>query len=59
MSNKRVDLYRCRPPEELRVPILVGKLDIEDGIPMELEVETEVTGPKGGIAGGASVINTE
>ena len=59
MSTDRVDIYRCRPPEELRVPILVGKLDIEDCIPMDSEVETEVTGPKGGIAGGPSVINAE
>ena len=51
VSMYRAELYRCRPPEGLRVPILVRQLVIEDGIPTESEVETEVQGLKGVRAG--------
>ena len=36
------ELYRCRPPEGLKVPILVRQADIEDGITTEAEMETSV-----------------
>ena len=48
---ERAELYMCRMPEELKVPILVRQSDIEDGIPTDSEVETEVKGLKGDIAG--------
>ena len=31
---QRAELYRCRPQEVLRVPLLVRQDDIEDRIPM-------------------------
>ena len=49
---ERAELYRCRPPKELRVPILVWKSDIKDVIPTESEVEALVKGMKVGRAGG-------
>ena len=51
VSTERTELYRCRPPEVLRVPILVRQSDIADGVPKEVEVETVVKGLKGGRAG--------
>ena len=48
---ERADLYTCRPSVGLRFPILVHQSDIDDGIPMETEVEKEVRGLKGGIVG--------
>ena len=52
MSAERAELYRCRPPEGLRVPVSVQQSDIEGGIPRETEVETAVKGLKGGRLGG-------
>ena len=51
VSMERADLYTCRPSVGLRFPILVHQSDIDDGIPMETEVETEVRGLKGGRVG--------
>ena len=42
------ELYRCRPPEVLRVPLLVRQGGIEDGIQTEAEVSEAVMGLKGG-----------
>ena len=58
VSKEREELYRCRPPEGLRVPILVRYSDIKDGIPTESEVEKSVKGMKGGRAGGPSEMRT-
>ena len=33
-----MELYRCRPPEGIQVPILVTSVAVEDGIPGEDEV---------------------
>ena len=54
MSTERAELYRCRLPEGLRVPILVRQSDIADGVTTEVEVETVVKGLKGGRAGAPS-----
>ena len=35
LLTDREDFYRCRRPEGFRVPILVRKSDIENGIPTE------------------------
>ena len=40
VTTERAEIYSCRPPEVLRVQILVRKSDISDGIPTEAEVET-------------------
>ena len=42
IATKRVDLFRCRPPEGLRVPILVTLVVVEYGIPGEEEVTQAV-----------------
>ena len=52
VSMKRVELYRCSPPEEPRVSILVRQSDIEDDIPIESAVVKVVKGLKGGRGGG-------
>ena len=53
VSTESAELYRCRPPEGLRVPLLVQKSNIEDGIPREAEVASAVRGLKGGRLGGS------
>ena len=35
ITAERADLYRCMPPEVLKVPLLVRKADINDRIPTE------------------------
>ena len=35
VTSGTAELYRCRPPEGLRVPLLVQKSDIKYGIPTE------------------------
>ena len=52
MSTDRLELYRCRPSEGLRVPMLVHQSYIGYGTPTEAEVETAVNGRKGIISGG-------
>ena len=47
VTLERVELYRCRPPKGLRVPLLVRQADIKDGIPMAAEVAEEVRDIKG------------
>ena len=47
----RAGLYMCRLPEGLKVPILVRKIDIKDGIPTEAEVAEAVQGLKQGRVG--------
>ena len=54
VTVERVELYRHRPPEGLRVPLLVRHMDIKDGIPTKAEVTEAVRGLKGSIAGGLS-----
>ena len=34
-ATERAEFYRCRPPEGIRVPILVTPVAVEDGIPGE------------------------
>ena len=58
MTVERAEIYRCRPPEGLRVLLLVRQADIMDGIPMEAEVAEAVRGLKGGRAGGLSGMRT-
>ena len=47
-----MELYRCRPPARLWVPILVHPLEVNDDIPEESEIEIAVLGLKDGRAGG-------
>ena len=55
---ERVELYRCRPPEGLQVPLLVRQSNIEDGMPTEAEVAEAVRVLKGVRAGGLSGMHT-
>ena len=52
VTVERVELYRCRLPEGLKVPLLVRKVEIKDSIPTESEVAEEVQVLKGGRMGG-------
>ena len=59
VSTERAELYRCRPPEVLRVPILVRQSDIEDGIPTEAELGITVKVLKGVRVWGAPGMRAE
>ena len=49
---ERADLYRCRQPEGLQVPIMVMPSEVEDGVPEESDITQVVRGLKGGRLGG-------
>ena len=49
-----MELYRFRPLASLKVPKLVQLTQVNDGVPMEGEIEVEVWGVKGGRACGPS-----
>ena len=53
-SVVREEIYRCRPPERLKVPILVQMMEDNNQVPTEAEVELAVRGMILGIAGGPS-----
>ena len=57
MSTERAELYMCRPPEGLRVPILVRQSVIEDDIPTEDEVR-QSRGPVGNVSRGVEEVDT-
>ena len=59
MKVERAELYRCRLPEGLSIPLLVRQSDIKDGISREAEVAEEVRGMKGGRLGGPSGMHAE
>ena len=59
MSDDRGEIYRCRPPARLWVPILVHPLEVNDDIPEESEIEIAVLGLKDGRAGGPSVMSVK
>ena len=42
----RAELYRCRPPEKLKVPILVQTAVVNDKVPIEVEVGLVVLSQK-------------
>ena len=44
---KRAELYRYRPPEGLRVPIMVMPTAVDDGVLEEAEIEQSVRCLKG------------
>ena len=50
MTTEREDLYRCRLPEGLQVPLLVQLTEVDDGIPLEAEIELSVQDLKEGRA---------
>ena len=47
MTTERAELYRCRPPEGIWAPLLVRPLGVDEGIPLEAEIELAVWGLKG------------
>ena len=57
--TEREELYRCIPPEGLRVPTLVTPADVDKRVPEEAEIEKAVRGLKGGRAGGPSGIRAD
>ena len=59
IATERADLYRCRQPEELRVPIMVTPSEVEDGVPEESDITQVVRGLKEGRAGGPSGMQVE
>ena len=54
IATDRAELYRFRPPEGLRVPVMVTPEEVEDGVPEKAEILQAVRGLKGGRAGGLS-----
>ena len=52
IHTKRAELYRCRPPDGIRIPILVMPETVEHRIPGEEEVEQAVRSIKRGRSGG-------
>ena len=48
ISEERKKLYRCRPPEGWRVPLVVQPGEVEDGAPEETDIEEVVRGLWGG-----------
>ena len=59
VATKRAEIYRCRPPEGIRVPILIMTAAVEDGIPGGEEVEQAVRNLKRVISGGLSGMRTK
>ena len=53
------ELYRCRSPERLKVPILVHQTEVDDEVPTEAEVNLEVGGIKAVRAGVLSGMRAE
>ena len=51
ISVERAEIYRCRTPEGICVPILVTPSEVENGVPKEAEVAQLVWKFKGGRAG--------
>ena len=52
MTTERAELYKFRPPEGLRIPLLVQPAEVDDIIPPEEEIELGAQGLKGGRSGG-------
>ena len=59
IATERSEIYRCRSPEVIQVPILVILAAVEDGIPGEEEVAQLVWILKRGRYGGPSVMRAE
>ena len=51
ISTERVDLYRCRPPEGICVPITVITEKVDNVFPEEADIEQAVRGLKRGRSG--------
>ena len=51
-ATERAELCRCRPPEGLRVPILVTPVKVEYGVTEEEDIVQAAKDLKGGRAGG-------
>ena len=41
---ERAEIYRCRPPEEIFVPILVLLAEVEDRVPGDADIAQAVRG---------------
>ena len=59
VTTERADIYICRPLEGMRVPLMVQSAEVDDGIPLELEIELAVRSLKGGRAGGLLIMCAE
>ena len=51
-----MEIYSCRTPGGLRVPILTTPTVVDDGIPSEEDIEQAVRELKRGVSGGPSDI---
>ena len=58
-SAVMAELYRCRTPARLKVPILVHPEEVNDELPTEAEVNLAVQGLKAGKVGGPSGMRAE
>ena len=58
-SKVRAELYRCRPPARLKVPILVQSTEVSNELPTEAKVNMEVRGIRTGRSGGPSGMRVE
>ena len=56
IAMERADIYRCIPPEGLRVSIIMMPAAVDDGLLEEANIDQSVRGLKGGRAGSLSGI---
>ena len=52
VTTERADIYICRPLEGMRVPLMVQSAEVDDGIPLEVDIELAVQVLKRGRTGG-------
>ena len=58
-STARSELYRCRPPARLKIPISVHLTESNNEVPPEADFDMAVQGLRAGIAGGPSGMMAE
>ena len=59
IATERDDIYRCRPPEGLRVPIMVTPAAVDNIFPKEAHIKQAVRNLKGGRASDPSGMQAE
>ena len=57
--TERAEIYRCIPPEGLRMPIMVMSAVVDDGVTEKAYIEQVVRGLKGGRETGPSGMQAE
>ena len=59
MTTDRAELYICSPLEGMWVPLMVQLAEVDDGIPLEVDIELAVQVLKRGRTGGILSMCTE